>query len=153
MNLTLNSATQETILRSSFWETRSCIDAYLAEKFSAFYGKRILNMVLASNQPQSLDYVWERSDSHSDDDKESSCLVMTPCGFVNTYERFAYAFLPSSSCWSRKNSAWIMFHQIVISASTELFALSHGSVICYLTSNAEVFQVCFLRNISQQDSF
>ena len=94
-----------TNLQRSSWEADRCIAAYLAEKFSAFYGNQILNAVLAPTQLQPLEYVWESWDSHSDDDKESRCLDMRPCGFINRYELFAYAFLPSSSWWSMQKTA------------------------------------------------
>jgi hypothetical protein len=42
-----------------FLRTHNCIAAYLAEKFSAFCGKLILNAVLAPTQTHPLEYVWE----------------------------------------------------------------------------------------------
>jgi hypothetical protein len=105
MILILHLLTQETNLRRYSWEAQSCIAAYLAEKFSAFYGKRILNAVFASTQPQPLEYVWETWDFHSDADKESRCLDVRQCGFVNKYELFAYVSLTSPSWWSTEKSA------------------------------------------------
>jgi hypothetical protein len=93
-----------------FLRTHNCIAAYLAEKFSAFCGKLIVNAVFAPTQPQPLEYVWENLDSHSDADKESRCLDMRPCRFVHRYELFACVFLRSS--WWR---------------STEMSAQSHIS--------------------------